>query len=88
MKAYLFISIVRLLAFPAISQEIDEVFIYGKITTEENDSYTGIIRWGGEEVFWFDEFNSTKTENENEKYLSRRDRKYFDEDYDWRVSGM
>lgn len=84
MKAYIIISIVLLFTLPAISQEIDELFIYGKITTEDNDTYTGVTRWGSEEAFWFDEFNSTKTENENEKYLSRRDRKYFDEDEDAR----
>lgn len=46
-------------------------FIYGKITTSGGDTYQGQIRWGKEEAFWFDFFNSTKTENENLKWLSR-----------------
>ncbi len=48
-------------------------FIYGKVITADDDSYSGLIRWGKEEVFWFDMFNSTKTKNENLKYLSDED---------------
>jgi len=46
-------------------------FIYGTITTNNGNSYTGIIRWGTEESFWDDLFNSTKTKNPNRKYLDK-----------------
>ncbi len=49
------------------------LFIYGTITTTDNESYTGQIRWGKEEAFWFDHFNATKPENDNLKYLSREE---------------
>ena len=46
-------------------------FIYGKVTTIDNETYEGHIRWGTEEVFWFDFFNSEKPENDNLKWLSK-----------------
>jgi hypothetical protein len=68
------IASILLLAFvyngQTIAQE-NQGFIYGKITTVDDDSYTGLVRWGKEEVFWFDMFNSTKTKNENLDYLTK-----------------
>lgn len=52
----------------------DEGFIYGKVTTIDNNVYQGPIRWGKEEVFWFDMFNSSKPRNKNLKYISSEDR--------------
>lgn len=52
------------------SQEDKGIYIYGKVTTKDNNEYTGQIRWGKEEAFWFDYFNSSKSKNENLKYLS------------------
>lgn len=49
----------------------DQGFIYGKVTTIDNDTYEGPIRWGKEEVYWTDLFNAGKEENENIEYLSR-----------------
>jgi len=49
----------------------DKQFIYGKLTTTDGDTYKGQIRWGNEEAFWFDFFNSTKMENDNLKWLSK-----------------
>ncbi len=46
------------------------LFMYGKVTTVEGKQYTGQLRWGKEEAFWFDVYNSSKPENENLKYLS------------------
>lgn len=55
-------------------------FIYGKVITVDDESYTGLIRWGKEEVFWFDMFNSTKIKNENLKYLSDEEMDMLSED--------
>lgn len=53
----------------------DEGFIYGKITTIDGDTYQGQMRWGDRgEGFWTDHFNGNKEDNENYRYLSRRDR--------------
>lgn len=51
----------------------NSVFIYGKITTVDDETYQGQIRWGKEEAFWFDMFNSSKKKNENLKYLSNKE---------------
>ncbi|MGD2084657.1 MAG: hypothetical protein PVH61_00590 [Candidatus Aminicenantes bacterium] len=51
----------------------DGGFIYGKITMKDGDRFQGPIRWGTEETFWHDMFNSTKEENEFSIYLSSQD---------------
>ena len=37
-------------------------FLYGTVHTDGGRRYTGVLRWGGEEAFWDDLFNSAKTE--------------------------
>jgi len=56
-----------------VKAQNDEGFIYGSITTIDNKTYTGAIRWNKEEVFWTDFFNATKTKNRNLQYLSEKD---------------
>jgi hypothetical protein len=58
-----------------VQAQENQGFIYGKVITVDDESYTGLIRWGKEEIFWFDMFNSTKVKNENLKYLSDEDMK-------------
>jgi len=36
-------------------------FLYGTVLTEGGRRYTGVLRWGGEEAFWDDLFNGTKS---------------------------
>jgi len=45
--------------------------LYGSITTVEGKTYEGPIRWGDEEVFLSDIFNSEKTSNPYIKYLNK-----------------
>jgi len=52
-----------------------DIYIYGKVYTDDNEVYTGQIRWGKEEAFWFDHFNSSKPDNDNIEYLSRSEEK-------------
>lgn len=54
-------------------------FIYGKITTLDDEVYQGQIRWGDEEAFWFDMFNSEKEDNDNLKWLSRKEEQALNE---------
>ena len=58
-------------------------YIYGTISTEDGESYTGQIRWGKEEAYWYDHFNSTKIENENLIHLSRQELKDLDRRDSW-----
>lgn len=52
----------------------DAGYIYGKIITIDGKTFEGPLRWGKEEVFWTDHFNSAKSENNNLQYLSREQR--------------
>lgn len=44
-------------------------FLFGIVTTTDQHSYAGPIRWGTEEVMWTDIFNSTKSGNDYLQYL-------------------
>ena len=37
-------------------------YLYGTVETASGNTYSGLLRWGTEEAFWDDLFNSTKTE--------------------------
>jgi hypothetical protein len=56
-------------------------FIYGTVTTKSGNSYTGLIRWGTEEAFWDDLFNSAKEELPYADYREKRRRD--DDDEGW-----
>lgn len=49
-------------------------FLYGKVTMRSGDVYQGRLRWGAEEAFWDDLFNSAKEELTALDYLPSRDR--------------
>ncbi|WP_157558341.1 hypothetical protein [Microscilla marina] len=66
--------VLQLLWLPA-AQAQDQGFIYGKLTTVDGKTYTGQIRWGKEEAYWSDMFNSSKTHNDNLDHLSRSEMK-------------
>jgi len=51
----------------------DKGYIYGEVTSIDGNKYKGAIRWGKEETFWNDIFNSSKGKNPNLKYLNRGD---------------
>jgi len=57
-------------------------FIYGKVYTS-NDTYVGQIRWGKEEAYWNDHFNTSKVDNLYDSYKSRQ--KKNDYSFDWRL---
>ena len=44
-------------------------FLYGTVETLSKQEYTGVIRWGKEESFWDDHFNSVKENLPYQKYL-------------------
>jgi len=73
MKINYFLLIAFIFAlFCENSQAQNQLFIYGKVYTKD-EVYTGYIRWGKEEVYWTDLFNSTKRKNHFLKYLNRAD---------------
>jgi len=54
----------------AKSQSV-EGFLYGTVETESDNTYKGLLRWGNEEGFWDDLFNSAK---EDLPYLEKHGR--------------
>jgi len=64
-----FLMVFVLLASTLLLADGDEGFIYGKITMDNGNVYQGVIRWGDEEAFWDDMFNSTKVDNVFDEYL-------------------
>jgi len=57
------------LAGPAMASDVG--YIYGRVELQTGESYEGELRWGDEEAFWDDIFNSDKVENENLAYFDR-----------------
>ncbi len=78
---------IPVLIIPQILKAQDNGFIYGKVTTVDGKEYLGAIRWGIEEVFWTDMFNASKEDNDNLKYLSRRERDDLDDQVRDRYEG-
>ncbi len=62
-----------LLLSSVLKAQSDQGYIYGSVITIDDKSYTGQIRWGNEETFWNDIFNSTKDKNPHLQYLDRDD---------------
>ena len=63
----LMLIILFMLAGAASAQT--EGYLYGKISLRNGNVYEGPIRWGKEEAFWMDLFNSNKDEDIFEAYL-------------------
>lgn len=64
----------HLISFSLMGQaQANHGYMYGKITTFDDDVYEGQIRWGKEEAYWTDMFNASKIGNDNIDYLSDDD---------------
>lgn len=48
---------------PAVAGD-NSGFLYGTVETDSGNTYKGFLRWGTEEAFWDDHFNSTKDDIE------------------------
>lgn len=65
------------LASPALGQAEAEAasdgagFLYGRVETRGGNSYTGVLRWGTQELFWDDLFNGGKAELPYADHLPR-----------------
>lgn len=51
-----------LTAAPSEAASGNEGFLYGEVETRSGNTYKGRLRWGDEEAFWGDFFNSSKDE--------------------------
>lgn len=63
--------------------------LYGKVYTENGNSYTGIIRWGTEEALWTDLFNASKVTDQFKKMVPEKERDNSSwMDIDWNFGGI
>ena len=62
-------------------------YIYGTVFTESGEKFSGFMRWGKEEYFWHDVFNSQKSSN---KYIEspKKTKKSIWDDFDWGLSSL
>jgi hypothetical protein len=48
----------------ALTEQVDQGFLYGRVTTDDGAAYLGRLRWGrDQEAFWGDYFNGLKAGN-------------------------
>lgn len=71
----------------SVSGQHNSSLIYGTIFTNDDDAYTGFIRWGKEEMYWHDIFNSVKT-NKLRTSISDQKKKSTWDDMDWSLSSI
>ncbi len=50
----------------------NDAYLYGTVTTRSGNSYTGLLRWGTEEAFWDDLFQSAKEDLPYRSYAEKR----------------
>lgn len=61
-------------------------YIYGTITTDSDEQYTGYMRWGKEEMYWFDIFNAEKDDQYTVPSETERPNGLLD--IDWSLGGI
>ncbi len=72
-NTFLFLLLASLTLLPDMAAKAqDQGFIYGEIEMVNGDKFFGQIRWGDEEAFWTDIFNSQKVDNPFLKNLDRQ----------------
>lgn len=54
---------------PAAEAQDNQGFIYGRVTADSGTEYEGFLRWGTQEAFWDDLFNSVKVDLPSYDYL-------------------
>lgn len=74
------ISIVYTYPFALSAQSYSSMYIYGTVTTIDGDEFTGQLRWGKEEGYWTDMFNTSKIDNIHYDNLSRKDQQLYKEE--------
>jgi len=86
---YIVGSLLMCIALDGYSQDEhynNNSYIYGTITTLGDESFTGFIRWGKEEMYWHDIFNSVKTRNF--KHSVKLEKEGGWKNMDWSISSI
>lgn len=84
---YLFILIALVFILPQVDAQRGSEFIYGKITTRSGEQYIGFMRWGKQELFWHDVFNSSKVNSKQFKTSQDKPSSLWD-NFNWNLSSI
>jgi len=82
----LLFSLLFLLPTENHAQQDNSALIYGSIFTDAGEEYTGFIRWGKEEMYWFDVFNAEKNDQYKAPVKEKRPSNW--NDIDWSLEGI
>lgn len=84
---YLLVLITFVFALPQVEAQRGSEYIYGKITTRSGEQYIGFMRWGKQEFFWHDIFNSSKVANKRFKSPNEKPSSLWD-NFSWNLSSI
>lgn len=84
---YLFVLITLVFTLPQVNAQRGSEYIYGKITTKSGEQYIGFMRWGKQELFWHDVFNSAKVPNKRIKNTQEKPSSLWD-NFSWNLSSI
>jgi hypothetical protein len=79
-----------LIVWNEVKAQSPEGYIYGKVTTYDNE-YLGQIRWGKEEAFWNDYFNASKINQKRYQHLVEQGKESDEfnwDDLSWALSSI
>ncbi len=68
------------------SAQSNKAYIYGSITTKSDDRFEGFMRWGKEEMFWHDLFNSEKIQSEQKRVNRSSESESIWDRFEWNIS--
>lgn len=63
-------------------------FIYGEITTKSGEQFEGFIRWGKEELYWHDMFNSDKSSSNPRRLRNLEESKSKWSEFSWGLASI
>ncbi len=83
-----FLLVLSILFSNRIDAQQGQSYIYGKVTTHSGEEYVGFMRWGTEELFWHDIFNSEKLKTDEYKVQKKKTENSRWLDFKWNWSSV
>ncbi len=63
-------------------------YLYGTVVTDSGKEFTGFLRWGKEELFWHDLFNSNKEQSDQYKVNKEKESTGLWSRFEWDLSSI
>jgi hypothetical protein len=81
----IFTSLLLLTQSIQISAQSNREYIYGSLKTLSGEEYEGFMRWGKEEMFWHDLFNSNKVQSDQQRINNSNDSESIWDQFQWNI---